>query len=57
MGHQGSTRQFEGFSSLGAPIATVSRGKIAWANGELRAKRAMDTMWSGRDAPAGATFW
>jgi dihydropyrimidinase len=24
---------------LGAPVATLSRGKIAWTNGELRAER------------------
>jgi dihydropyrimidinase len=28
---------FEGFACLGAPVATVSRGRIAFANGELRA--------------------
>jgi dihydropyrimidinase len=30
---------FEGFACLGAPVATLSRGKIAWANGELRADK------------------
>ncbi len=30
---------FEGFACLGAPIATLSRGKIAFANGELRAEK------------------
>jgi dihydropyrimidinase len=30
---------FEGFSCLGAPAATVSRGKIAWKDGELRAEK------------------
>jgi hypothetical protein len=30
---------FEGYSCTGAPIATLSRGKIAWANGELRAEK------------------
>jgi hypothetical protein len=28
---------FEGFACLGAPAVTLSRGKIAWKNGELRA--------------------
>jgi len=28
---------FEGFACLGAPVVTISRGKIAWADGELRA--------------------
>lgn len=30
---------FEGFVCLGAPVVTVSRGRIAWANGELRAEK------------------
>jgi dihydropyrimidinase len=30
---------FEGFSCLGAPVTTLSRGKIAWREGELRAER------------------
>jgi dihydropyrimidinase len=30
---------FEGFSCLGAPVVTLSRGKIAWAEGELRAEK------------------
>jgi dihydropyrimidinase len=30
---------FEGFSCTGAPVVTVSRGKIAWNNGELRAEK------------------
>jgi dihydropyrimidinase len=30
---------FEGFACLGAPIVTLSRGKIAWAKGELRAEQ------------------
>ena len=30
---------FEGFACLGAPIITLSRGKIAWAEGELRAEK------------------
>ena len=30
---------FEGFSCLGAPIVTLSRGKIVFANGELRAEK------------------
>jgi dihydropyrimidinase len=30
---------FEGFACLGAPVATVSRGKIAWRDGELRAEK------------------
>ena len=30
---------FEGFACLGAPVVTLSRGKIAWANGELRAEK------------------
>jgi dihydropyrimidinase len=29
---------FEGYACLGAPAATLSRGKIAWQNGELRAE-------------------
>jgi dihydropyrimidinase len=28
---------FEDFECLGTPVVTVSRGKIAFANGELRA--------------------
>jgi dihydropyrimidinase len=30
---------FEGFSCTGAPIVTLSRGKLAWAEGELRAEK------------------
>jgi dihydropyrimidinase len=30
---------FEGFACTGAPIVTLSRGKIAWAKGELRAEK------------------
>jgi len=30
---------FEGFACLGASVATVARGKIAFANGELRAEK------------------
>ena len=30
---------FEGYACTGAPAATLSRGKIAWQNGELRADR------------------
>ena len=30
---------FEGFSCTGAPVATLSRGKIAVANGEIRAEK------------------
>jgi dihydropyrimidinase len=30
---------FEGFSCLGGPVVTVSRGKIAFAKGELRAEK------------------
>src|SRR5580693_2566061 len=30
---------FEGFECLGAPIATLSRGKIAFAQGDLRAEK------------------
>jgi dihydropyrimidinase len=30
---------FEGFVCLGAPVVTVSRGKVAFANGELRAEK------------------
>jgi dihydropyrimidinase len=29
---------FEGFSCLGGPVATLSRGKIAWRERELRAE-------------------
>ena len=29
---------FEGYACTGAPAATLSRGKIAWQNGELRAE-------------------
>ncbi|HEV1286944.1 MAG TPA: amidohydrolase family protein, partial [Bryobacteraceae bacterium] len=31
---------FEGFACLGAPVATVSGGRIAFAKGELRAEKA-----------------
>jgi dihydropyrimidinase len=30
---------FEGFACLGAPVVTLSRGKIAFAKGELRAEK------------------
>jgi dihydropyrimidinase len=30
---------FEGFSCLGAPVFTLSAGKVAWSNGELRAEK------------------
>jgi dihydropyrimidinase len=30
---------FEGFSCLGAPVVTLSAGKVAWSNGELRAEK------------------
>jgi dihydropyrimidinase len=30
---------FEGFSCTGAPAATLSRGKLAWTNGDLRAEK------------------
>ena len=30
---------FEGYACTGAPAATLSRGKIAWQNGELRADK------------------
>ena len=30
---------FEGFACTGAPAVTVSRGKLAWTNGELRAEK------------------
>jgi dihydropyrimidinase len=30
---------FEGFACLGAPVATLSRGKIAFAKGDLRAEK------------------
>jgi dihydropyrimidinase len=30
---------FEGFACTGAPVVTLSRGKIAWKQGELRAER------------------
>jgi dihydropyrimidinase len=30
---------FEGFACRGAPVVTLSRGKIAWAEGELRAEK------------------
>jgi len=30
---------FEGFACTGAPIATISRGKIAWQEGDLRAEK------------------
>jgi dihydropyrimidinase len=30
---------FEGFACTGAPVATLSRGKVAWAKGELRAEK------------------
>src|SRR3954470_21867548 len=30
---------FEGYVCLGAPAVTLSRGKIAWMNGELRAEK------------------
>ena len=30
---------FEGFVCTGAPVATLSRGKIAWMQGELRAEK------------------
>jgi len=30
---------FEGFECQGAPMATISRGKLAWTNGELRAEK------------------
>jgi dihydropyrimidinase len=30
---------FEGYACTGAPAATLSRGKIAWQNGELRAEQ------------------
>jgi dihydropyrimidinase len=29
---------FEGFSCVGGPAVTLSRGKIAWKTGELRAE-------------------
>jgi dihydropyrimidinase len=30
---------FEGFSCTGAPAVTLSRGKVAWADGDLRAEK------------------
>jgi dihydropyrimidinase len=30
---------FEGFACLGAPVVTLSRGKIAFKEGELRAEK------------------
>ncbi len=30
---------FEGYACLGAPVVALSRGNIAWANGELRAEK------------------
>jgi len=30
---------FEGFACAGLPIATLSRGKIAWRDGDLRAEK------------------
>jgi dihydropyrimidinase len=30
---------FEGYACLGAPVVTLSRGNIAWANGDLRAEK------------------
>jgi dihydropyrimidinase len=30
---------FEGFACKGAPMMTLSRGKIAWAEGDLRAEK------------------
>jgi dihydropyrimidinase len=29
---------FEGYACIGAPVVTLSRGKLAWAMGELRAE-------------------
>jgi dihydropyrimidinase len=30
---------FEGYACIGAPVVTLSRGKLAWAMGELRAEK------------------
>src|SRR6476620_2584685 len=30
---------FEGYACLGAPAVTLSRGKVAWTNGDLRAEK------------------
>jgi dihydropyrimidinase len=30
---------FEGFACTGAPVVTVSRGKLAWTDGEMRAEK------------------